>query len=71
METNERHTFWRGAVGFARGISERNGSQFFLMTASKPDLGEYTCFGRIVHGQAVAERIEHCDKLIRAVVLRK
>ncbi len=70
IETNARHDFWRGALGFARGVSEYNGSQFFLMTGPRPGLGEYTCFGHIVRGQAVADRLEYGDKLIKAVVLK-
>lgn len=71
MEINARHGFWRGAAGFARKMRESNGSQFFLMTSPRPDLGEYTCFGRVVSGLEHVDRIEHCDLLIRAEVLRK
>lgn len=71
IETNERHGFWRGAVGFARGMREANGSQFFILTSPRPDLGEYTCFGRVVSGLEHVDRIEHCDLLSKAEVLRR
>ena len=75
IEENARHGFWRGAVGFAHGIRERNGSQFFMLTAPRLELAEekttYTCFGRVVSGMSAVDRLEHCDKLIRARVLRK
>jgi len=70
LEEDPRHDFWRGAVGFARGMRDYNGSQFFLMTAPRPKLGEYTCFGHIVRGQEVADRLEYGDTLLEAVVVR-
>ncbi len=70
MEINPRHAFWRGAIGFARGMRKANGSQFFMMTAPNPDLGEYTCFGHIVHGQHVADRLEYGDTLTKVVIRR-
>ncbi|MDJ0521603.1 MAG: peptidylprolyl isomerase [Planctomycetota bacterium] len=71
IEENAKHDFWRGAVGFARGVSDYNGSQFFLMTGPRPGLGDYTLFGHIVRGQAVADRLAYGDTLIKAVVLKK
>jgi peptidylprolyl isomerase len=71
MELNERHGFWRGAVGFARKMRESNGSQFFIMTAPRPDLGDYTCFGRVVSGMEHVDRLELCDPLEKAVVLKR
>jgi cyclophilin family peptidyl-prolyl cis-trans isomerase len=71
MEIDERHGFWRGAVGFARKMRESNGSQFFFMTAPRPDLGDYTCFGHVVAGMEHVDRIEHCDVLHEAFVLRR
>ncbi len=71
-EVNKRFSFWRGAVGFASGMREKNGSQFFIMTAPQPAFTErgYTCFGRVYSGQAVADRLERCDKIIRVRVIK-
>ncbi len=71
-EKNERHTFFAGAVGFARSPRDpRTGSQFFIMTAPKPALSEqdYVCFGHVISGMDVAKRLEHCDRLISARVV--
>jgi peptidyl-prolyl cis-trans isomerase A (cyclophilin A) len=64
-ERNPRHGFWRGAVGFARGLTSENGSQFFVLTAARPDLDEqgYTCFAWVVSGMEVVDRLEQCDVL--------
>lgn len=71
LEINERHGFWRGAVGFANKQHDpRNGSQFFMLTGPRPDLGKFTCFGYVAEGQAVVDRIEWGDKLLKAVILR-
>lgn len=68
MEINADHDFFRGALCFARpGHKEQNGSQFFLMTAPKPDLGRYTIFGHVVSGMDAVDRIEMCDELTRVV----
>jgi len=72
LEMNGRHDFWRGALGFANKAHDpRNGSQFFIMTAPKPGLGKFTCFGSVVQGQAVADRLEYEDTLIRAEIVRR
>lgn len=71
LEINERHKFWRGAVGFANKQHDpRNGSQFFMLTGPRPDLDTYTCFGYVAEGQAVVDRLEWGDKLEKAVILR-
>ena len=70
LETNERHGFWRGSVAYARSdVKRMNGSQFFILTAPRPDLGEYTVFGHVVSGMPAVDRIEQCDPLRRAVAL--
>ncbi len=74
IEENKRHGFWRGAVGFAVGMKQANGSQFFILTGPKPDLikqagQSFTCFGRVSHGMAVVDRIAYGDRLIRARVI--
>lgn len=72
VETNPRHGFWRGAVGFARGPALENGCQFFLLSSPRPALGErdFTCFGHVVAGMDVVDRLEICDVLLEARVLR-
>jgi cyclophilin family peptidyl-prolyl cis-trans isomerase len=72
VETNKTHGFWRGAVGFARGLALTNGSQFFVLTAPRPEFTEepYTCFGRVVAGMEVVDRLEQCDALLSVEVIR-
>ncbi len=71
-EQNLRHTFYRGAVGFALGGARMNGCQFFLLVSPKPHLAQqgFTCFGHVLAGMDVVDRIEQCDELLEAVVLR-
>lgn len=71
VEHNARHGFWRGAVGFARGVALENGAQFFLLTGSRPELGEddFTCFGHVIAGMDVVDRLETGDRLLEARVL--
>lgn len=66
MEINHRHGFWRGAVGFARALKPLNGSQFFVLTSSRPELSEdgYTAFGQVISGMDVLDRIDQCDRLL-------
>jgi cyclophilin family peptidyl-prolyl cis-trans isomerase len=70
-ERNARHGFWRGAVGFALGPDGKNGCQFFVLTAPRPELTErgFTCFGRVASGMDVVDRLEQCDVLLEARVL--
>jgi cyclophilin family peptidyl-prolyl cis-trans isomerase len=72
VETNPRHGFYRGAVGFARGLAYVNGCQFFILVGPRPELKDqtYTCFGHVVSGMEVVDRIERCDRLLEARVLR-
>jgi cyclophilin family peptidyl-prolyl cis-trans isomerase len=71
VEQNPRHGFWRGAVGFARGALKENASQFFVLTAPRQELdeGAYTCFGHVVAGMEVIDRLERCDVLERIEIL--
>ncbi|MFV1959913.1 MAG: peptidylprolyl isomerase, partial [Planctomycetota bacterium] len=72
VERNPRHRFFRGAVGFARGMALVNGSQFFVLTGSRPalDEGNFTCFGHVVAGMDVVDRLARGDTLLEAVVVR-
>ncbi len=62
-------SFERGAVGMALGGADTGGSQFFLTLSPQPHLdGRYPLFGRVVSGQATAERIEQGDRVISVTV---
>jgi peptidylprolyl isomerase len=71
LETNPRHGFYRGALGYARGLSFVNGCQFFVLVGARPELKEkdFTCFGHVIAGMDVVDRLEHCDVLIEARTL--
>jgi peptidylprolyl isomerase len=66
FELATRHGFWRGTVAFARGVALENASQFFVLTAPRPELAaqKYTIFGHVVSGQDVVDRLERCDTLL-------
>lgn len=75
VEQNERLRPGRGAVCFARkrGLYS-NGSQFFITTTPQLDLVDgdkvpYTLFGWVASGMDVVDRLDYCDKLVRARVL--
>jgi cyclophilin family peptidyl-prolyl cis-trans isomerase len=73
-ETNARHGFFRGAVAFAHRGDRKNRGQFFVVTGHpEADLASqgFTCFGTVVAGQDVAERLEACDALLSVEVVRK
>jgi cyclophilin family peptidyl-prolyl cis-trans isomerase len=61
----------RGSVGMALSGKDTGGSQFFITLAPQPHLdGRYTCFGRVLSGMQVAERIVPGDR-IRKVIIRE
>lgn len=50
--------FVRGSVGMAPAGKDTGGSQFFITLSPQPHLdGGYTCFGRVISGMQVADRI--------------
>jgi cyclophilin family peptidyl-prolyl cis-trans isomerase/HEAT repeat protein len=60
------HPFERGSVGMALAGKDTGGSQFFIALAPQPQLdGGYTCFGRVVAGMAVADRMAPGDRIVR------
>jgi cyclophilin family peptidyl-prolyl cis-trans isomerase len=65
--------FFRGSVGFAMDRMNRVRSQFFVVTARKEsfDKGGYPCFATVIAGMDVVDRLEACDTLIGAEVLRR
>lgn len=72
-EPNARHGMFRGSVGFAMALDHRIRSQFFVMTTPKPELAAegFGCFATVVAGMDVVDRLQQCDTLISARVLRK
>jgi cyclophilin family peptidyl-prolyl cis-trans isomerase len=72
-ETNARHRFFRGAVGFAMDPERRVRSQFFVMTAPKDDLHllGFPLFATVIAGMDVVDRLQTCDVLIDVEILRK
>ncbi|MFO0932364.1 MAG: peptidylprolyl isomerase [Planctomycetota bacterium] len=72
-EPNARHGMFRGSVGFAMALDRRIRSQFFVMTTPKPELAAdgFACFATVVAGMDVVDRLQQCDTLIQAKVLRK
>ncbi len=62
-------SFERGAVGMALGGADTGGSQFFVTLSPQQHLdGRYPLFGRVVSGQANADRIEQGDRVISVTV---
>ncbi len=63
-----RARFGRGAVGMSRGDLFGTGdSEFFVDHVPAPHLdGQYTCFGQVVRGLRVLDRIEAGDLILRA-----
>jgi cyclophilin family peptidyl-prolyl cis-trans isomerase len=65
-----RVRFGRGAVGMSRGDLFGTGdSEFFVDHVPAPHLdGQYTCFGQVVRGLEILDRIEAGDLILRATV---
>jgi cyclophilin family peptidyl-prolyl cis-trans isomerase len=62
--------FRRGSVGMALAGKDTGGSQFFITLAPQPHLdGGYTCFGRVLSGLSVAERIVPGDFIRRVRIV--
>jgi len=56
----------RGSIGMALAGKDTGGSQFFITLSPQPHLdGGYTCFGRVVSGMQVVERIVPGDVIRR------
>ena len=54
--------YQKGVVAMANAGPDTNGSQFFIMVADYPLPNNYTIFGRVVSGQAVADQIAKVPK---------
>jgi cyclophilin family peptidyl-prolyl cis-trans isomerase len=63
--------FERGSVGMALSGKDTGGSQFFITLSPQPHLdGGYTCFGYVISGMPVAERITPGD-LIQTIRIKE
>ncbi len=61
--------FVRGALGMPKGDKDTGGCQLFLMHCAAPHLdGAYTCYGEVVHGLEVIDRIRVGDRILKATV---
>jgi peptidyl-prolyl cis-trans isomerase B (cyclophilin B) len=61
--------FRKGSVGMALAGKDTGGSQFFITLAPQPHLdGGYTCFGQVISGMQVAERIVEGDRILRVTI---
>ncbi len=59
-----QHAFLRGSIGMAHSGRDTAGSQFFITLSPQPHLdGSYTCFGRVISGMEVADRIVPGDRI--------
>ncbi len=55
----------RGTVGMALAGRDTGGSQFFITLSRQPHLdGNYTVFGRVISGMAVADQLEQGDRIL-------
>jgi len=66
--------YQKGVVAMANAGPNTNGSQFFIMVADYPLPNNYTIFGQVVAGQAVADQIakvakDGADKPLSPVVM--
>lgn len=74
MIKNEPNKFLKhnpGAVAMANAGRDTAGSQFYIVI-TKPaphlDSGDYTIFGQVIEGQAVAEKIRVGDKMTKVTI---
>ena len=65
-----RLRYVRGALGMPKNTKDTGGCQVFVMHCAYPPLdGNYTCFGRVVSGLEVVDRIRVGDRIRSARVL--
>jgi cyclophilin family peptidyl-prolyl cis-trans isomerase len=61
--------FVRGALGMPKGDKDTGGCQLFVMHCAAPHLdGAYTCYGEVVRGLEVIDRIRVGDRILKATV---
>ncbi len=62
--------FGRGSIGMAHSQRDTGGSQFFITLSPQPHFdGDYTCFGNVISGMQVAERIVPGDVIKQIRIL--
>ncbi len=72
--TQPRRDRRRTTIQLRKNVAGRRiRSQFFIMTTPKPELAAdgFACFATVVAGMAVVDRLQQCDTLVSARVLRK
>ncbi len=61
--------FERGSVGMALSGKDTGGSQFFITMSPQPHLdGSYTCFGRVLSGMQVIDRLVEGDRILKVTI---
>jgi peptidyl-prolyl cis-trans isomerase B (cyclophilin B) len=73
LETSDKWKHVDGAVGMARLPSDPNSAtcQWYVVKGDQSFLdGQYACFGRVIEGMDVVERIEKDDKIDSVTILR-
>jgi len=59
----------RGSIGMALAGKDTGGSQFFITLAPQPHLdGGYACFGRVLSGMEVVDRIVPGDRIKKVTI---
>ena len=59
----------RGSIGMALAGKDTGGSQFFITLAPQPHLdGGYTCFGRVISGMEIVDRIVPGDRIKKVTI---
>ena len=62
--------FLRGALGMPKSDKDTGGCQLFVMHCAAPHLdGAYTCYGTVVRGLDVIDRIRVGDRILKATVV--
>lgn len=61
--------FERGSIGLALAGTNSDAGGFFIALAAQPHLdGVHTCFGRVISGMPVADRIGPGDRILRILI---
>lgn len=61
--------FERGSLGMALSGKDTGGSQFFITMAPQPHLdGGYTCFGHVISGMEVVDRVVAGDRIRKIII---
>jgi cyclophilin family peptidyl-prolyl cis-trans isomerase len=82
IEGKKYRKHFAGSLSMAHAGKDTGGSQFFITFRATPHLnGKHTCFGRVIEGMDVVEKLQRrdpmnpgkapADKIVKATVLRK